>query len=98
VPELAGLVAGLGLEPYVERVFSSALIGFEKPHPALFRHAIRACGSPEQVWMVGDNPVADIAGAEAIGHRAILVHSEVQDVPRRAAGPLDASEMILREA
>jgi putative hydrolase of the HAD superfamily len=95
VPELAELVAGLGLEPLVARVFSSALVGFEKPNPELFRHVYRACGSPDEIWMVGDNPVADVAGAEAVGYRAILVHSHAGDVRRRAAGPLAAAEIIL---
>ena len=41
------------------------------PHPEAFRHALRECGDPTAVWMVGDNPNADVAGAEAIGLRAV---------------------------
>ncbi len=33
VPELADLVLGVGLEPHIDRVFTSALVGFDKPNP-----------------------------------------------------------------
>jgi HAD superfamily hydrolase (TIGR01549 family) len=75
VPELAALVEHLGLGGLVERVFSSAATGYEKPHPEAFRLALRACGDPAGAWMVGDNPTADVAGAEAIGIPAILVRT-----------------------
>jgi putative hydrolase of the HAD superfamily len=75
VPELPALVAGLGLDDLVERVFSSACTGYEKPHPEAFGVALRACGSPARSWMVGDNPLADVAGAEALGIPAILVRT-----------------------
>lgn len=75
VPELSALVAGLGLHELVERVFSSACTGYEKPHPEAFRVALRACGNPARRWMVGDNPLADVVGAEALGIPAILVRT-----------------------
>jgi putative hydrolase of the HAD superfamily len=75
VPELSTLVAQLGLGDLVERVFSSATTGYEKPHPEAFRVALRACGNPARRWMVGDNPIADVAGAEALGIPAILVRT-----------------------
>ena len=76
VPELSALVSGLGLHDLVERVFSSAATGYEKPHPEAFGVALRACGSPAHRWMVGDNPLADVAGAEAVGIPAILVRTD----------------------
>jgi len=75
VPELERIVEQLGLSGLVEHVFSSALIGYEKPHPEAFRHALRACGDPPRRWMVGDNPVADFAGARALGIPAVLVRT-----------------------
>jgi len=76
VPELGELVGALGLAEHLEHVFSSALTGYEKPHPEAFRLALEACGNPALAWMVGDNPHADVWGAEAVGLRAILVRSE----------------------
>ena len=75
VPELPDLVAALGLDARVEAVFSSALTGYEKPHPEAFRLALRECGNPSRAWMVGDNPTADVDGARAVGLPAILVRA-----------------------
>jgi putative hydrolase of the HAD superfamily len=88
VPELAALVDALGLSDLVEDVFSSALIGYDKPHPEAFRHALRMCGDPQRRWMVGDNPVADVAGAEALGIPAVLVRTEGGEPDALAAAQL----------
>ncbi|GAB1689941.1 HAD family hydrolase [Krasilnikovia sp. M28-CT-15] len=76
VPELDRLVTQLGLASDVDTVFSSSVVGWEKPHPEFFRRALRAMGEPPRRWMIGDNPVADIAGAEAVGIPALLVHTK----------------------
>ncbi|MBC3842840.1 HAD-IA family hydrolase [Streptacidiphilus sp. 4-A2] len=84
VPELPILIRFLGLAPHLEAVVNSAVTGYEKPHPEAFRIALAATGDPEQVWMIGDNPTADIAGAHAAGIRAILVRTPDPGVPRHA--------------
>lgn len=53
--------------------FSSALTGYEKPHPQAFFQALDRLGCPETVWMIGDNLEADVLGAQAVGIPAILV-------------------------
>jgi putative hydrolase of the HAD superfamily len=73
VPELPAIVDALGLAGYFDTVFTSATIGFEKPHPGIFGHALDAFGHPDDVWLIGDNPVADVEGATAAGIRAVLV-------------------------
>ncbi len=88
VPELEALVGALGLSDLVEAVFSSALIGYDKPHPEAFRHALRTCGDPAERWMVGDNPVADVAGAEALGIPAVLIRTEGGEPDALAAAQL----------
>jgi putative hydrolase of the HAD superfamily len=94
VPELHGLIDGLGLAPHLDEVFSSGLTGYEKPHPEAFRMVLAACGHPAQAWMVGDNSHADIEGAEGVGLPAILVRSEGR--ARHHADGLDgAVELIL---
>lgn len=95
VPELADLVAGLGLASHVDRVFTSALVGWEKPNARFFEHVLAGYGELEQAWMVGDNPVADVAGAEAVGLRAILVRTQTGRARRRARGLLEAAQMIV---
>ncbi len=94
VPELPRLVEQLGLSPHLEAIFSSATTGYEKPHSEAFRIALRASGEPERCWMVGDNPRADVAGAEAIGIPAVLIRTE-GEARRRAPDARGAAELIL---
>jgi putative hydrolase of the HAD superfamily len=75
VPELRGIVEGLGLADLVEDVLSSAVTGYEKPHPQAFAAALRMRRNGEPAWMVGDNPEADVAGGRRAGLRAILVRT-----------------------
>ncbi|MFI5884541.1 HAD hydrolase-like protein [Streptomyces sp. NPDC051554] len=55
------------------------------------RPRLDRAGSPERVWMVGDNPVADVAGAQALGIPGILV------TPGRDDGLRPAVRRILEE-
>ena len=73
-PELVSVTERFGLSRYFSDFFVSAIIGYEKPRPELFRHALNIAGNPGCCFMVGDNPVADIQGAQAAGMTAILVH------------------------
>lgn len=73
VPELPLLVEHLGLAPIVREVFTSATIGYDKPHPQAFKHVLDRYRSVRNVWMIGDNPIADVAGAAAVGIPGILV-------------------------
>jgi putative hydrolase of the HAD superfamily len=72
-PELPDLVRGLGLWDYFDVVLTSAAIGFEKPHPEAYARALRDLGHPQAVWMVGDGPEVDIAGALRCGIPGVLV-------------------------
>jgi putative hydrolase of the HAD superfamily len=94
VPELAELAAGLGLASHVDRVFTSALVGWEKPNARFFEHVLSSYGDPQEAWMVGDNPVADVAGAEAVGLQAILVRTQAAAADRRARGLVEAAQTI----
>ena len=76
VPELPEIVARLGLARYSEAVFTSAETGFETPHPEAFAKARATLGDPASIWMIEDNPVADVAGARAAGMPAVLVRGE----------------------
>lgn len=96
VPELGKLATGLGLDGFFDAVLTSAAIGYEKPHAEAFAHALRVCGSPSRVWMVGDNPVADVAGAEAVGIPAILVRGD-GEVSRSAPGLVEAVALLLED-
>ncbi len=72
VPELGRIVAALGLDRLVARISCSAETGYEKPHPRGFEALLEEL-EPDEAWMVGDNVVADVLGAEALGIPAVLV-------------------------
>jgi len=93
VPELPAMVAGLGLDQVVDDVITSAAIGYEKPHPGAFAAARRLAGEVDEIWMIGDNPVTDVAGAEAVGIPAIRVRGEPGGA-RWAAGLAEVPELL----
>ena len=76
VPELPQIVNSLGLGGYIYKCISSANIGYEKPNSESFYIALASAGNPNEVWMVGDSLKADIEGAESVGIKAILVHTD----------------------
>lgn len=76
-PELPKALEKFGLAEFFSGYFISADIGFEKPHPEIFRHALTMTGNPEICYMVGDNPVADIQGAKKAGMHTIYVHNSM---------------------
>ncbi len=61
------------LEYFPECRISAADAGYLKPHPSIFEYALECIGTkPEETVFIGDNPVADIAGAQGIGMQAVL--------------------------
>ncbi len=52
---------------------SAADAGYLKPHPQIFQHALKHIGvKASEAVFVGDNPVADISGAQGAGIQAVL--------------------------
>lgn len=74
---------------------SSAAHGHMKPHPSIFLSALRQAGaSAGEAVMVGDSLDHDIAGARALGMRAVLLAREGPE----PACPLDVPRIrTLRE-
>ncbi|MCA9072655.1 MAG: HAD family hydrolase [Planctomycetaceae bacterium] len=57
-------LARTGLAGLCSHIVISGEVGFEKPHPAIFRIALDLLGCPaESALFVGDDPSRDIAGA-----------------------------------
>ena len=96
VPELRGIVAALGLEEVVAHVSCSAETGYEKPHPQAYATVLDRL-RPAEAWMVGDNVVADVLGAEEVGLPAVLVRRP-DPRARRYADSLAGVESFLAEA
>ena len=71
--QLEEIVVKLGIRHFFEHVFTSGIIGFEKPHPRIFDFALSKIGAENQILMIGDNPDHDIEGAAQFGIPGILV-------------------------
>ncbi len=70
-----------GLRDCFDVVLDSALVGVEKPDPAIFRAALAALGvAPAEALYVGDLYDVDVVGARAAGMEAVLLLPD-------AAGP-----------
>jgi len=93
------------IDYFLDCRISAADAGYLKPHPKIFEHALNILGTtPEETVFIGDNPIADIAGAQAAGMRAILrVKKDTQKmisgliVPDGAINSLEELPHILDE-
>lgn len=84
---LPELCTGLGIFAYFDAIITSARVGASKPHRAIFDYALTALGvTPAEAVQVGDNLLADVAGARAAGMHAILLARD--DYPAVAARTL----------
>lgn len=64
-----------GLRPLLDGVVCSAEVGVAKPARAPFEAALELAGVPaERVVHIGDGPEEDVAGAQAAGIEAVLLH------------------------
>ena len=64
----------LGLRHYFDNVVDSHIVGFEKPDPRLFFHALEISGAiPEKTLHIGDLYHVDVLGAWSAGLHAILI-------------------------
>ena len=97
VPELPDIVAALGLRPFVEEVITSAGVDYEKPNPAIFRLALDIAGDPAEAWMVGDNVIADVLGAETAGIEGILVRDRDDRAKRYSPDLAGVIEIVTPE-
>jgi putative hydrolase of the HAD superfamily len=63
-----------GLRHYLDAVFDSHIVGFEKPDSRFFLHALEATGARAETTLhVGDLYSADIEGGRAAGVHTALV-------------------------
>ena len=71
---LPDLCDGLRITDYFEHIVTSARVGASKPHRAIYDYALHWFGAqPEECVQIGDNAVADVAGARAVGMHGILI-------------------------
>ena len=88
--KIADLLAHNGIADCFESITDSGLVGYEKPHPAIFEAALRSLGvSADSSLYVGDVYSVDYLGATRAGMKAILL--DVAGVYRGDAFPRVAS-------
>lgn len=78
-PELESLLERLYLRQFFVDCVVSGTVGLNKPDVRLFRKAELVAHFPSLIWMVGDNPKADIAGGQSAGWHTVLVHRDKND-------------------
>jgi putative hydrolase of the HAD superfamily len=86
-----------GLAPLVDGVVASALVGADKPAPALFEAALAVAGcDATEALHVGDSRANDVEGAERAGIRAVLLDraGAWPDVPGSIASLADLPGLL----
>ncbi|HEU4965497.1 MAG TPA: HAD family hydrolase [Bacilli bacterium] len=68
-----------GLLPYFDHLLFSAEVGFSKPDPRYFQHALElAWCAPEEALMIGDSFSHDIEPAEKLGMQRVWVQADAK--------------------
>lgn len=80
----------LGLERFFETVVLSSRYYVRKPAPQIYAHALRAMRlDPSQALYVGNDPLRDVPGPQALGMPVALIH--------RNGPPLDTPVPLIRD-
>ena len=94
IPELRQL--GL-LDGVFDGIFLSSDFGSKKPSPVFFHTALAQTGlSGSEVLMVGNDPIADIHGADSVGMKSRYIHTW-QSPPRGFLLPESCREIMSLE-
>ena len=95
IDQLAHLLDISQLEPYFDSILSSEETRSCKPDPEIFHRALaRADCEPEEVLFVGDTPLQDIAGANQVGMKSVLIWTKEDQGPSES-GPVP--DFVIRE-
>jgi putative hydrolase of the HAD superfamily len=77
---LLDILQGHDVMQYVQHVSISAVVGWEKPHSEIFRHATDALGVlPERALHIGDSLQADVHGAMQAGLQPLWLQRDGTD-------------------
>jgi REG-2-like HAD superfamily hydrolase len=80
--QLPELMHSLELVSQFDFIAASARVGFEKPHPQIFRYALEQAGvEPGEAIHVGDHLDADVAGAQGVGIAPVLIDRRERFTP-----------------
>ena len=92
------LIHDLELARHFEKLVISARVGFQKPNPGIFRHALEQMNvAPERTMHVGDSYRADVLGARKVGIRAALIARGPTDPARLRDDHADPDLLVLSD-
>ncbi len=81
-PDTPRVIEKLGLSKYIGTVVISGVVGYSKPHPEIFRIALREAGvGPGEAVHIGDLYESDVVGARNAGIEGILVDRDGSHSP-----------------
>jgi len=77
-----------GVAHLFETILVSDAVGWRKPAPRIFEQALQAMGlAPGAALFVGDRADIDVAGAQAVGMRAVWINRDGEALPEGAPTP-----------
>ena len=89
------LIHDLELTRHFEHLVISARVGFQKPNPGIFQHALDVMQvAPDRAMHVGDSYRADIVGARRLGINAVLIARDANDAARQIQ-ELDDPDLVV---
>ncbi|NVO29653.1 HAD family hydrolase [Hymenobacter lapidiphilus] len=85
----------LGMSGLVDALITSEAVGVLKPDPAIYHVALqRLRARPAETVMVGDNWIADVVGAQAVGIRPVWLNRGGSVAPTPAVAELSSLEPL----
>jgi HAD superfamily hydrolase (TIGR01509 family) len=77
-----------GVAHLFETILVSDAVGWRKPAPRIFEHALQAMGlAPAAAVFVGDRADIDVAGAHGVGMRAVWINRDGEALPEGVTAP-----------
>ena len=90
-------IDGLGLREFLDVLVISEAFGARKPAPEIFHFAVQSLGvSPSEALYVGDNPEADVAGANSAGMTSVWMRNSFFQPPSSPDVVIDELSDLLR--
>ena len=96
-PTLESTLRRLKIRDYFGPVVASGIVGFTKPHPQIFRIALREIGvAAHRALYVGDNMQNDVGGAAAANIDALLIDRAdlFPSIPRRIRSLVELPDLL----
>jgi putative hydrolase of the HAD superfamily len=94
------LLEGMGMDGHIAGTVFCRDIGWRKPHPRIYQHALGVAMTPaDGCLFVGDNPVWDVEGPTAVGIRSVLLDRRKEWVGQpygRVTSLVEVTERCLR--